>query len=41
VRKKGKAQGVHSEMAFDPVGGFVEAKALRLNTRIAGVLHRL
>lgn len=41
VRKERKAQRIDCQMPFDTIGRFVKAKSFRLDTRIAGVLHRL
>ena len=41
VRKKGKPQRIHREMPLNPIRRFVEAKAFRVHTRIASILHRL
>jgi hypothetical protein len=39
--KNGKQACINGEMSFDAVGTFVKAKALGLNTGIAGILHGL
>ena len=41
VRKEGKSKGVNSQMPFNAIGGFVETKAFRLNTGVAGIFHCL
>jgi len=39
--EKRKAQRIDREMSFDAIGAFVKAEAFGLDTRVAGVLHRL
>ena len=41
VREERESQRIDGQMTLDAIGRFVEAKALGVDTSVAGILHRL